>query len=213
MGLTGFDPSVVNSSLNAINSAYENLIGALGNDIQQQFIGGMADKWACNDAIRFFNEIFKPEIDRLIAGTNDTFQSVFASMNSAAQAWANNTESSYSPVSFSAISVTMNVGGIVENIGGVRGIDVDQANIVAGKLPTIAETAKSALTAAQQAVQNCGFIGGNQASNLIGKLGEIKQKIDGVTETITIASKEAIAATVTKYADTEGKVSRAFAGQ
>ena len=55
MALTGFDPSVVNSSINAVKSSYDSLIRALGDDMQNQFIGGMADKWACNQAQTFFN--------------------------------------------------------------------------------------------------------------------------------------------------------------
>ena len=33
MALTGFNPDVVNSSINSVKAAYENLIQALGNDM------------------------------------------------------------------------------------------------------------------------------------------------------------------------------------
>ena len=58
MGLSGFDPNLVNQSINSVQRAYENLIQALGDDMQTKFIGGMQDKWACNDAQQFFNNNF-----------------------------------------------------------------------------------------------------------------------------------------------------------
>ena len=63
MAMTGFNPDEVNSSINSVKSAYEALIRALGDDMQNQFVGGMADKWACRNAQSFFNDAFKPSVD------------------------------------------------------------------------------------------------------------------------------------------------------
>lgn len=213
MALTGFDPEIVNSSIRSVKSAYESLIKALGDDMQTQFIGGMSDKWACNHAQSFFNNAFKPAIDSLIQSSNTIFESVVAAMNSAGQAWAAQTESSYSPQSFTAIPKKMDTSVIRENIGGVRGIDLTEALTVAGKLPGIAESAKSALTSAQQAVEQCGFMGGNQAANLINSLGIIKTKVDSATQDITTGAKNAIDTTVQNYSNTEGKISEAFSAE
>lgn len=213
MAMTGFDPSVVNQSIGAVNAAYENLMYALGDQMQNQFVGGLADKWACNSAVNFFNTAFKPAVDELLKSANMVFESVVSSMNSAAQAWAQQTESSYAAKPFSAITKTIDVSGIQENIGGIRGIDLDTATTVAGKLPAIASSATEALTKAQQAVQNCGFVGGNQAGNLIASLGVIKDKISNATETITTQTKSAIDTTIQQYGDLEGKVSQAFSAQ
>jgi hypothetical protein len=210
MALTGFDPSVVTASINSVKAAYEELIKALGDDMQNQFVGGMQDKWACNDAKNFFANAFKPAIDSLISSSNTIFESVVASMNSAGNAWASQTESTYSGPTFASRTKTMDISGIQENIGGVRGIDLESANTVAGKLSTIATDAQSALTNAQTAVSNCGFMGGNQANNLINSLGTIKTKIDNATTEITSQSKTAISNTVDRYSNTEGKVSQAF---
>ena len=212
MALTGFNPDVVNSSINQVKTAYENLIRVLGDDMQTQFVEGMSDKWACNNAQSFFNDVFKPAIDSLIVNANTIFESVVNSMNSAAQVWAQETNSSYNPQSFSLINKVIDTSVIQENIGGVRGIDLDQASPVASKLPTISENAKSALTSAQQAVQDCGFVGGSQSENLIASLGTIKNNIDTATEEIVTQSKNAIESTIQNYANTEGKISQAFAG-
>ncbi|MDD6223579.1 MAG: hypothetical protein PUB18_01080 [bacterium] len=211
MALTGFDPQIVTQSINSVKSSYDNLIKALGDDMQQQFIGGMADKWACTQAQTFFNTAFKPAVDQLISNSNKIFESVVSAMNSAAQAWASATDSSFSPSPFSGISKTMDTSVIQENIGGVRGIDLNEALTVAGKLSTIVESAKSALSSAQSAVDQCGFMGGDQASNLINSLATIKNKIDDAAQSIATETKTAIDTTVQNYSNTEGKVSEAFA--
>ena len=210
MALTGFNPDVVNSSINSVKAAYENLIQALGNDMQTRFVNGMADKWACNQAQTFFNNSFKPAIDGLITSSNAIFESVVASMNSAGQAWAAQTDSSYSPQSFSPMSKTIDAGVIMENIGGVRGIDKEAAQGVASKLPSLASEANQALSNAQTAVQNSGFIGGSQQANLVDSLGQIKTKIDEIVNNITNETKTAVDQTVEAYGDLEGKVSQAF---
>ncbi|HIR49085.1 MAG TPA: hypothetical protein IAB35_03815 [Candidatus Faecimonas gallistercoris] len=210
-GLTGFNPEEVSQSISSVIRAYEELIKALGDDMQTQFVGGMADKWACNQAKNFFNNAFKPAVDSLISNSNKIFESVVNAMNGGAQRWAADTESSYSPKAFNAINKTIDTSSIAENIGGVRGIDLASANSVSAKLPTIAESAKSALTATVQAVQNCGFIGGDQATNLSNSLNTIKNRIDSATREITTESKQAIDKTIEVYGDTEGQVSEAFA--
>ncbi len=210
MAMTGFDPSIVNSSIGSVKSAYQDLITALGDEMQNQFVAGMADKWACNQAQRFFTNHFKPSIDSLISGSNKIFESVVSTMNAAGQNWANQTESSYSPQSFSMINKNIDASVIRENVGGVRGIDLDAANAVAAKLPSIAEHAKSALTQAQNAVQNSGFVGGNQQANLVNSLGLIKNNIDSATEELTSLTKSAIDETIAAYSDTEGTISGMF---
>lgn len=212
--LTGFDPDVVYSSINKVKTAYDHLLTAIGENMQNQFIGGMSDKWACNQAQSFFNNIFKPSIDQIIQSSNTTFESVVNSMNSAANRWASNTESSYSPVSFSTINKTMDTSIILENIAGVRGIDLENTDSVTAKLPEIAEDAKSALTEARQAVTSCGFLdyGSVQADSLANSLDQIKNNIDTVVQNITSESRNAINNTVTEYGNTKGAVAEAFAG-
>lgn len=210
MAMTGFDPEIVNQAIGNVKKAYEELIGVLGDRMQTEFVGGMQDKWACNQAQKFFTNAFKPAVDSVIQSSNSTFESVVSSMNSAGQAWASQTESSYSPQSFSPLTKTIDASVIMENIGGVRGIDKDSASTVAAKLPSLAQEANSALSSAQAAVQNSGFIGGSQQANLVNSLGEIKTKIDEVVNNITNETKTAVEQTIEAYGDTEGRVSQAF---
>ncbi len=210
MAMTGFDPEVVNTAIGNVKNAYEQLINVLGTKMQSEFVGGMQDKWACTQAQRFFTESFKPAIDSVIQASNTTFESVVSSMNSAGQYWADQTESSYSPQSFTPISKQIDAGVIMENIGGVRGIDNDSASAVSDKLPGIAKEAEEALTSAQNAVQNSGFIGGNMQAALVNSLGTIKTKINETVTNITSESKSAIDQTIEAYGDTAGKIEQAF---
>ena len=77
------NPNLVNQSINSVQRAYENLIQALGDDMQTKFIGGMQDKWACNDAQQFFNNNFKPSIDSLLSESTRIFESVVITMGQA----------------------------------------------------------------------------------------------------------------------------------
>lgn len=211
MALTGFDPSIVNTSINSVKSAYAELIQALQNDTQTKFVGGMKDNWACNEAQRFFRESFKPAIDDLIKGSDDVFESVVNSMNSAAQAWAERTESSYSTVSFSRSNGKVSVDEIQENIGGVRGVDEANANQVAtSTLQQVVQASSSALDQAKSAVQSCGFIGGDQAANLSNALETIKSRINEAVNELSNQTKTAIGQTVTSYGDIRSKVENAF---
>lgn len=212
MALTGFDPEIVSTSINKVINAYNSLLNQIGDKMQSDFVNGMADKWACKQAQTFFNTAFKPTVDELIRGVNETFKSVVDAMNSAASAWAQSTDSSYSPVSFSVRQVTMNTDNIMENINGVRGIDFQLSSSVSAKLPVINSNAKEALNNAKTAVQGCGFIGGNQEQYLLQSLETIKTNIDNATTTITEQSKKAIDDTLSSYTDVEGKISAAFQG-
>lgn len=211
MALTGFDPDLVSSSISNVQSAYNDLIQAIGTEMQTRFVNGMEDKWACNEAQKFFQN-FKGVMDPIITESNNTFQSVVDSMNSAASNWASQTGTSWGGKQFSRIEKQMDVSGIKENLNGVRGVDIGAAPGVAQQLPSIANSAINALSQAQQAVQNCGFVGGNQEASLIASLGKIKSGIESAVNEITDACSNAINVTAEKYGTLETNVSNAFSG-
>ena len=161
MAMTGFDPALVSGSITKVKDAYNDLVAALGTEMQSNFIDSMANYWACPDAQTFFAQNFKPAIDGLLSNSHKIFESVVTSMNSAAQGWARQTGATWAGTSFGGALKTVDVSNIKENINGVRGVDEDQANSTAGRLTTIASNAEAALTRAELAVQNCGFVGRN----------------------------------------------------
>lgn len=211
-GFKGFDPDKVRVSINGVISAYNDLYASLRGKMQAEFVNGMADKWACNQAITFFRNAFKPSIDNLLLNVNNCLGSVVVSMNQAAQAWAADTQTSYSPITLDLDTTKIDVECIVENINGIRGIDVNLTSSVVSKLQTIVSECDAALTKAQQAVNDCGFIGGNQAEALSNSLATIKTNISATIEEVSMAAKTAIDNTIAQYTDTEGAISQAFNG-
>ena len=212
-GLTGYNPDEVSASLNSIKGAYDELLAVLGERMQNEIVNAMADKWACTNAQNFFNDAFKPAIDGLITSVNTTFESVVQSMNDAASRWASEAGEAFSAVPFSPVNKTMDTSCILENISGIRGIDLDQASQVAAKLPVLAAEAENAVSKASNAVDTCGFVGGNQASNLKASLETIRSNISNATNEITTETKNAFESTISSYGNTEGQISQAFAGE
>lgn len=223
MALTeGFNPEVVTTSIGDVKAAYEELISVLITNTQNNFINKMSDKWASQYAVDFFNDAFKPTIESLIYGggeagngINAVFESVVLSMDSAGKAWASRSgsDSIYTATTFEATSSRLDVSSIVENIAGVRGIDKENINDVIATLATIASDAAAALSSAKSAVENCGFVGDNQAENLQGSLGTIKTNIDSAISGLTDTFKNAMDNTVAAHGETGTQVAQAFAGE
>ena len=75
------------------------------------------------------------------------------------------------------------------------------------------EDAMKALSGARAAVNQSGFMEGNMQSELCGSLDRIQKNITDALEHIITETKAAIEKTVADYSNTEGEISRAFAGQ
>ena len=212
MALTGFDPGVVNSSINQVNAAYRDLMQAIVTGTQSKFINPMGNQWACKEAQTWFGE-FTNVINELANGCNQTFESVVNTMNEAARAWAQTTGGTeYTSISFSPIGTKVNADPIKENLGGVRGVDRENANSTVSNLSGVAQSASSALASAKSAVASCGFMGGHQAESLIEALNQIGNNINQAVNETSSAAKTAITNTVATYGDQATSVSNAFNG-
>lgn len=212
--LTGFNPGVVQTSINGVKSAYNNLIEQIGTRMQNEFINGMAEMWACDEAVDFFNNVVKDNIDRLIPAVNATFESIVRVMDDQARIWAGETGNSsvYVSTQFeqnpkTSVDVT-NIKNATAT--GERGIDVDNYGEVVNKLPNIYEEAKNAAQAAQQAVSDCGFLGGDQATTLYNSLERVKNSIDSAISTITQLLQTNINNTVSRYGALQTQASSRF---
>lgn len=212
MALTGFDPGVVNSSINQVNAAYRDLMQALVTSTQSKFIDPMGNQWACKEAQTWFQS-FTEVINELANGCTQTFESVVNTMNEAGQAWAQTTGGTeYSSISFNPAMIKCNADSIKENIGGVRGVDKENANQTVSSLSAVTQSCNSALSSAKSAVSSCGFMGGNQAESLISALNQIGQNISEAVGETSSAAKTAISNTVTAYGDQATNIANAFNG-
>lgn len=213
MALTGFDPSLVQTSMNNVISAANDVMDVLCNKFQTNFVDKMAELWACSDAQNFFQNSVKPSMDDLTNDANNILISVIDSMRDAGNNWAVKTGASFSAPSYTSSRKALDVSAIKENINGVRGIDLSSANSVSSMLSIINGAAEGALSRAVTAVQTCGFIGGTSAANLLNSLNTIKTNINTTLTNCNASLKNAINNTIINYKDTEGKIAQAFAGQ
>lgn len=207
---TGFNPEIVNNSINGVIEAYQHLINALGTNMQSTFVDQMATTWACTKAKEFFKNAFLPAINPLIESCTKTFTNVAGTMGEAGIGWASDTGTDYVAPELSPIEKEIDSSNILENIGGIRGIDLAAATNIVGQLPNIVAEANSALSEAKSAVSSSGYLGGDQNANLNSSLSTIQTSISETVESLINQTKEAIEQTVEQYGDTAGKISEAF---
>ena len=213
MALTGFDPAIVQTSMNNFISAANDTMDVLCGKFQSQFVDKMAGLWACSNAQKFFNESVKPAMDKLTKDANNVFTSVVNSMKTAGQNWASQTGAAFSAPAYTSTRKELDTSVIKENINGVRGIDLTSATTVSNSLAIINGAAEGALSRAVSAVQNCGFIGGESAANLLASLNTIKTNLNSTLTNCNAQMKTAITNTINNYENTEGKIAQAFAGK
>ena len=212
MALSGFNIDEVNACTSVLFSAYDNLYNAIHNDVQNNFINGMADKWACNNAKNFFDNSFKPTTEQLIRDINATFENIVNTIFSAADLWARETGWEFYPATFQTWDPSLHTDCIQENIGGVRGIDLETANDVVNSLVNVKSNCDSEINRAKSAVQNSGFIGGNQQQNLVDSLNRIGSQMNSNIEALLNGARDAINQTIQSYSDTRGAVAQKFQG-
>ena len=207
---TGFDPQKIKTTLNTIESAYGEIHNATKVYIQDGFILGMKDKWACNEAQVFFAQVVKPQFDEIIAKVNKNFTVITEGINAAAQIWAAETRSEYSKTNLTVINTTIDVSMIQENINGTRGIDKNAALGLTNKIKLFQNAAEEALSKAQNAISGSGLFGGAQEQNLYNALGMNKSVINDYIVAMNNSLNKAISDTVSSYGDAEGRISQAF---
>lgn len=207
----GFNPEQVNFCIESLKKSYEELIILLGDGVQNNIVNELSDKWASNQAISFFNDVFKTSFDSLLISINAVFERVISVIISEAQLWANRTCTIYIAPEFVQINKMIDVSLIRENVNGVRGIDLESSRSVLSKLPSIVESTNTILNQAQQSVLNCGFIGGSQGDNLYSLLGSVKTNVQNSIQDVISQFNNSVQSTITGYSDTAGLISNMFA--
>lgn len=208
--LTGFNENEVYKTIQSLESAYQALHAAIKNRLQNGFIIGMQDKWACNEAQEFFRNVVQPQFEEIIKVVNENFTVIDEGINEAARLWALETKSQYTKRHISRIETKIDVSMIQENIGGTRGIDKVEASSLVSHLKQFDLDASSALSSAKNAVIDCGLFGGAQEQNLQEVLEKNKSIIGNYITNLIQLLEKAINSTVSSYGDTEGKISQAF---
>ena len=214
MVLTGFNAGQVNNSISRVQAAYDAIAQALSTGSGQQVVTQMADKWVCQEAIDFFTQ-YKSSLDKMVEEADLVFESVVNAMNSAASSWAERTGNAgaYSARSLNTRGERVKIDAIQENINDTRGIDIESAGTTfTTAFENVLSTLTQATTAAQNAVESCGFLGGSQAASLSGALGQIKSNMMMAFNNIKESFTQAMGTTLTNYGSLESSVSTAFNG-
>ena len=211
-GWTGTNNDRIVSKLNQIQTSYESLMQALHDRTQTEFIDQMAEEWACRYAQEFFNNSVKPVFDEMLDGSYKTYQNIVETIDAWATNWATQTGSDWSKISFNGELKNVNVDNIKENINGDRGIKEAEANETAESLVKIEADVNSAVSDAENAVHDCGFLdpSGNMETNLINSLNKIKSKFEEAIAEIRESFKNYVSKTTEDYATLASKNAEAF---
>ncbi len=213
MAFTGFDANEVNRSVGNIIQAYNNLYNALYNDMQNIFVNKLCEAWYAKAAVDFITKV-KEADDSLLKDIDTIFGSVVNAMNGAAREWARQTgdEGTYAVRTLTSNPGRINTSNAKENNGGKRGVDPTVANEANGNLTKIKTYTDQALTSARNAVNECGFLGGDQASSLQNALEKIKSNVNKAFEEIASGLEQAVKATLQNYETLSSTVSGKFSG-
>ena len=212
MALTGFNAGQVNNSISRIQAAYNAIAIALSTGSGQNLVTSMKDLWVCQEAIDFFTE-YKSSLDSMLNDTTDVFTTVVNVMNQNAAAWAEKTGNAgaYTYRNLTPNGDRVKIDAIQENINDTRGIDMESAgSTFTAAFDDILSTLTQATTAAQNAVESCGFLGGSQEANLSGALGKIKSDMTMAFNNIKDAFTQAMATTLSNYGSLESSISASF---
>lgn len=214
VSIIGFNPDMLRTSIREVQSAYNNFMTQMSTNIQNNFVNELALYWGDNQAQMFFTK-FKSSIDSIINESNNVFQSVFDSMNDAGKLWTStkSPNSIWSEIPFERVNPTLDISLIKNNIDGLISMDTNTViNVTNSSLNSVMLEATRALEDAQRAVQECGFVGGNSATNLCISLGKIKTRVGELVQNILESSKRSIEASASDYINIEAQVSDAFTG-
>ncbi len=213
MGLTGFNENTINECLRGVTQAYSNLNAALRGETQKSFVNEMPKYWASPDAVKFFGE-FKTNFDALIDETNTVYDSIYNSITSAGQYWAQATGLGmwYPSVTFTKIERKIDITCITDKFSdGNRGVYEDEAQDHATVLEDVLANINTQLQATYEAAENSGFLGQGQQEQLRTTLEALKNKMKDVFGGQVTAVKGAIKDTVTAYQNISSDVkSKAF---
>jgi len=202
----------ISRALKDIKSVYENLYNILSIDVQRNFVDELANMWACNYAVEFFNNVFKPSFDKLLDNVNAAFANIVESIVSAGVAWAETNGGTFADQGLTLKTNKIDVSGIRENINGVRGINVN-AQTIANRLSTISSRAETELTNIINAAETSGFYGSSMPENLVSSLTQIKNEMADVIATLNNDVQQYVNKTAEEYRELATSTAKAFSGE
>ena len=207
----GYNEGLIHSLINNEQSAYDQIMSALG-DKMTEMASAIAGLWYAGNAVRFFNEFLKPVVDDTANVTTQQFQNIVDTVNSAGQGWANTTENSYGPVSFAPSGKQVDVSSVREADGNgssymTKGTTSDTFNT---KLNEVTQIVSDALETAKSAASNSGFLSSQNEGTLQQSLATISNKFNEMMSNIRTEFNTVMNAKEDQYKATETSVNESM---
>lgn len=116
----GYNPSQVDALIQKLQSSYNSTIYDLEKGVKSFFVDYMAVAWASPNAVKYFQQIFKTDMERAISTTTENFSKAINAICTSANIIAQSMGTTYpqKQLDTSSSSKTIDVSGIKEEING-----------------------------------------------------------------------------------------------
>ena len=149
----GFNPSNCFACLNELKLAYLELYNALNNQIQNLIFNPLSDKWACEQAVEFFQsarEVIGNTVNNYI---NPSFEKIVGTINNTSINFAISTKTDFSGIYFETNSSNLNIDNVKEVLDNKKGIDlISVRDSVKNGFETISVSIDNAINRAKNAI-------------------------------------------------------------
>lgn len=212
---TGFNATVIRTQMGALRLSYQGICKLLTMDLEATLIAPVANEWACQEAIDFWNA-FSNTVTRLVdESIFENYKNMFTTLNSSASAWAQTTgnKGAWSDETLTKSGSKLNTGLIQESILGVRGINGEKVKeICDNSFDSVISSCKVSVSTAKAAVTALGFIDKDktQVNAICRGLDNMLQSIIDVIKQVQNNLNEEVAKCDAKYGTLVTEVSGAY---
>ena len=198
-----YNPTLVSTCLDGVNSGYNQLATALGTTMQNTVVNPVAAGWATPQAKTYWGKEQTAWND-MCKSIYEIFSKIVDNINTCANNYARAAEASWSSKGFSGKLASISTANVKDNAGGEIGI-VNQASFDAGvaALTNVQSSADAALEAVVRACANSGFIDASTEAAIAVKIAAIRAKIAEAVSTARNGITTDSGTVNTNYANTQ----------
>lgn len=202
-GLLGFNPQKVDDcELNVAND-FTHLLNILNSGLSD-FIRATSQSWYAQEAVDFFNNIVKIELNNLYNSCENSSTLISNKIIDAGNRWAEVTKSDWHVgyVQGGSFDFEISMTDIVpmDSLGRI-GIVYERFITLSGKLENLKKDSASVFTDMRVHVSDSGFIGGDQQNYIDGLINEISEVLNGTLDRIIEKITEVLNNGKTDYLD------------
>lgn len=201
-------PSDIVTMFNTLKNRYDDLMNELYIGFQKNFLEGMSQHWTCGEAVRYFNSVYKTEIDSLFLAINYSFQDVFFNINYFAYVYFLPVGINYTSQQFYPDYRTIDASMVLSNINGFCGIDKEDAQHLVSLLSNVVSAADICLRDMEQYSMGLSVIDVNLC--LPTYFSNMRVNINNAVANVVNSINIEINNTLNRYEDCEGRIKAMF---